>query len=55
MSNIGRKRPAIVSIIELPRCFAGPPGVRLSGRPASRRGKDERHARDVFLINKLHH
>ncbi len=49
----GRRRVAIVSTIEMPRCFATPTFVPHSGRFASLPKKDERKRPRVFLnVNK---
>lgn len=46
----GRERPAIVSLFEVPGCFAGPTEGPQSGRLSSVWKKDERQRPRVFLI-----
>ncbi|WP_286887605.1 hypothetical protein, partial [Aneurinibacillus sp. UBA3580] len=46
----GRKRPATVSLFELPGCFAGPTEGSQSDRLSSMWKKDERQRPRVFLI-----
>jgi hypothetical protein len=46
----GRERPAIVSLFEVPGCFAGPTEEPQSGRLSSLWKKDERQRPRVFFI-----
>jgi len=49
----GRKRPATVSLFEIPGCFAGPTEGPQSGRLSSMWKKDERHKPASFSYSLL--